>query len=332
MNITSQQTDKLSQSVLVLGAGGRLGQASVAAFAQAGWTVWAQARKPIAAIQSRSVHYIQADALDVAAIVAQCGKVDVIVHGLNPDYTRWEQLLPPVTDAVLKLAHALGGLVMIPGNVYNFGRHLPAVLTETTPLVANTDKALQRIAMEASFAVAAESGVRTVVIRAGDFIGGSGTWLDMGIAKQLHRGVFTSMGPNDIAHAWAYLPDLAQVFVRVAEQRTQLAAFEVLHFPGYHASQLELQSAFEQLLGHRLKLKPMSWGLMQVLAWFSPLLRAVMKMRYLWERPHQLTGEKLMRLIGPLPQTPLKLALRDYLPKNKKSQERMPTEIFLEDA
>lgn len=332
MNMRFQQTGKSHQSVLVLGAGGRLGQASVKAFAQAGWTVWAQARKPITIARWGNVRQIQADALDLETIVAQCGKVDVIVHGLNPDYARWEQLLPPITAAVLNLARRLDAVVMVPGNVYNFGQDLPHILTESTPFVANTDKARQRIAMEASFAAAAESGVRTIVIRAGDFIGGSGTWLDMGITKQLHQGVLTCMGPNHIAHAWAYLPDLAQVFVRVAEKREQLASFEVLHFPGYHASQLELQSALEQLLGRSLKVKPMPWGVMKAISWFSPLLRAVMKMRYLWERPHQLSSEKLLRLIGPIPQTPLKLALREYLPKNRKSQERVPTEISFEDA
>ena len=329
MNIAAEQKSNLSKTVLVLGAGGRLGQAATKAFAQAGWQVLAQARKPIHKGRWGNVRHIQADALEVETIAAQCGAVDVIVHALNPDYARWEELLPPQTAAVQALALKLDAVVMIPGNVYNFGQELPAVLTETTPFVANTDKARQRIAMEASFAAAAESGLRTVVIRAGDFIGGSGTWLDMGIAKQLHKGVFTLMGPDHIAHAWAYLPDLAQVFVKVAERREQLAAYEVLHFPGYHTSQQDLQHGFESLLGHRLKRKAMPWSMMQIIAWFSPMLRAVLKMRYLWQRPHQLSGEKLMRLIGPIPQTPLKLALREYLPKNKKSQEQMPTEISL---
>lgn len=329
MHIATESQDKLSKTVLVLGAGGRLGQAATKAFAQAGWTVLAQARKPIHTERWANVRHIRADALEVESIVAQSGDVDVIVHAINPDYARWEQLLPPVNAAVLALAKKLDALIMIPGNVYNFGKDLPSVLTETTPFVANTDKARQRIAMEASFATAVDVGVRTVVIRAGDFIGGSGTWLDMGISKQLHKGVFTSMGPDHIAHAWAYLPDLAQVFVRVAEKRDQLAAYEVLHFPGYHASQQDLQSTFELLLGQRLQQKPMAWNMMQVIAWFSPLLRAVLKMRYLWQRPHQLSGEKLMRLIGPIPQTPMKLALREYLPTNKKSQEQMPTEISL---
>ena len=253
MNIAAEQKSNLSKTVLVLGAGGRLGQAATKAFAQAGWQVLTQARKPMHKGRWGNVRHIQADALEVETIAAQCGAVDVIVHALNPDYARWEELLPPQTAAVQALALKLDAVVMIPGNVYNFGQELPAVLTETTPFVANTDKARQRIAMEASFAAAADRGLRTVVIRAGDFIGGSGTWLDMGIAKQLHKGVFTLMGPDHIAHAWAYLPDLARVFVKVAEQREQLAAYEVLHFPGELVRTLPQVAHLQHRAQHRRK-------------------------------------------------------------------------------
>lgn len=330
MNNLNLLPTKSEKTVLVLGAGGRLGLAATKAFAYAGWTVWAQARKPIQGLPRGRVKVLQADALDVERIIETCGKVDVIVHAINPDYARWDQLLPPITAAVLDIAKALNAHVMIPGNVYNFGQELPEILDERAAFVANTEKASQRIQMEASFATAAdELGVPTVVIRAGDFIGGRGTWLDMGIAKNLHKAVFTTMGPSHLAHAWAYLPDLAKVFVQVAEKREVLPPFEVLHFPGYRASQLELQSAFEQLMGHPLEAKPMPWTFMKVLAWFSPMLKAVLKMRYLWERPHQLSGDKLLRLIGPIPQTPLKFALREYLPKNKKSQPRELAEISI---
>ena len=51
----------------------------------------------------------------------------------------------------------------------------------------------------------------------GDFLGDQGTWLDLAMAKGLARGRFTQMGPTDLAHAWAWLPDLAQDVVRVAD-------------------------------------------------------------------------------------------------------------------
>jgi hypothetical protein len=121
---------------------------------------------------------------------------------------------------------------MLPGNVYNFGNQLPPVLAETTPFADTHDKARQRIALEASLAEAAGRGVRSIVVRAGDFLGDQGTWIDLGFARSLARGRVTHMGPDDIDHAWAWLPDLARVFVAVAEHRAELPAHAVLHYAG----------------------------------------------------------------------------------------------------
>lgn len=324
MQTIERETQSITQcavpTVLVLGAAGRFGSEACLAFAKAGWQVYAQARKDLPRSLVHAVHFIEADALDVDAIVRQLPaphSVKIIVHALNPDYARWDRLLPPLTEAVIQLAQRCGARVLIPGNVYNFGSELPELLTESTPFVADTEKARQRIAMEQCFVAASGNGIKATIIRAGDFIGGSGTWLDMAIARSLKKSVFTVMGPGHLTHAWAYLPDLARTFVKVAEYDHQLAAFEVFHYPGVTASMNELQAAFQQLLGVPLKVKTMPWTLFHIAAVFSPLMRAVLQMRYLWQRPHRLSGEKLMRLIGPLPHVSLQQALREYLPREQ---------------
>lgn len=316
-DLSMARTNHGRQTVLVLGAAGRFGSAACQAFASFGWRVFAQARKDLPSTIMPHVSHIKADVLDTQSVLVQLPtgmKIDLIVHAVNPDYAKWDRLLPPVTAAVIALAKRTGATVMIPGNVYNFGKDLPEVLDESTPFQASTSKAQQRIAMEQSFQDAAADGVATIIIRAGDFIGGNGTWLDMAIAKSLRKGVFTAMGPQHLTHAWAYLPDLAQSFVKVAHQRHRLPSFEVLHYPGICATQHEMQAAFQHLLGHSLRTKLMPWSVLKIMAWFSPLMRALMEMRYLWLRPHRLSGEKLTRLIGCLPQVSLQQALREYLP------------------
>lgn len=306
------KTAVTASTVLVLGAKGHLGQVCVRAFAAAGWHVIAQARSSMVQMEwaaSPNVVTLECDALDVAAIIAAVPAVDVIVHALNPNYARWDSMLPPLTAAVLSIAAVSGGLLMVPGNVYNFGAELPVMLTEETPFLATTAKAACRIQMESAIASAAGDGVKSVVIRAGDFIGASGSWLDMVIAKSLDKGVVTHMGPDDLAHAWAYLPDLAQVFVRVAERRSALSGFQVFHYAGLNASGAELHAALESMTGRKLKSKALSWRLLKVLALFSPMLRAVLPMRYLWQRPHSLVGARLDQFIGAQKLTPLPLAL-----------------------
>lgn len=65
--------------------------------------------------------------------------------------------------------------------------------------------------------------MRSVVIRAGDFFGGgTGTLLDRVLAKDLARGRLGLPGAIDVATPFAYLPDLAETFVRVAGARERL--------------------------------------------------------------------------------------------------------------
>ena len=309
----------LPGTVLVLGANGRLGRAAALAFAAAGWQVRAQMRQPPRAPLPASVQLVLADALDRVTLHPAAQGAQVIVNALNPDYTRWATLLPPITQATLALARASGATLMLPGNVYNFGNQLPPRLDEATPFAATNPKAAQRIALEAALQQAAQPQdgqppVRSIVIRAGDFIGDAGTWLDLAMAKGLARGRFTHMGPSDINHAWAWLPDLAQVFVHVAERRARLPAHAVLHHAGFTLTSAELQAAFEAALGRPLKATRFPWPLLRLGTPFSPMLRALFEMRHLWQRPHQLDDARLRALLGPsLPATPLAVVVRECL-------------------
>jgi nucleoside-diphosphate-sugar epimerase len=302
------QEQTMDRTVLVLGANGRLGRAATLAFAAAGWQVTAQLRRPPRSPLPAGVRLLQGDALDVAALSAAVPRVGVIVNALNPDYTRWATLLPPITTATLALARATGALLMLPGNVYNFGNRLPAVLTEATPFAATHPKAAQRIALEQALADAARDGVRSVVLRAGDFLGDAGTWVDLAMGKALARGRFTQMGPTDVAHAWAWLPDLAQDFVRVADlarrEPAALPPHAVLHHAGLTLTGAQLQQAFEAALGRPLRATTFPWPLLRLATPFSPMLRALFEMRYLWQRPHRLDGSRLDALLGPRQQTP----------------------------
>ena len=302
------------QSVMVLGANGRLGRALVLAFTAAGWRVIAQLRRPPRAPLPDAVQVVEADALDLPTLAAAGCGVDLIVNALSPDYTRWATLLPPITAAVIALARATGATLMMAGSVYNFGRELPPLLRETTPFVANHPKAAQRIALEAALAQAAgEQGVRSIVIRAGDFLGDVGTWLDLAMAKDLAKGRFTQMGPADLPHAWAWLPDLAQVFVAVAERRAGLAPYTVLHHAGLTLTGAELQATVEAALGRPLQRRAFPWWLLRLASPVVPMFRTLLEMRHLWQRPHRLDDARLHALLGQVPATPLADVVRQCL-------------------
>ena len=79
----------MSQSVLVLGANGRLGRVVVQAFANAGWSVLALARRPLLDPVGANVRHLSAPLGGIAVKVEGIGGVDVVVNALNPLYTAW---------------------------------------------------------------------------------------------------------------------------------------------------------------------------------------------------------------------------------------------------
>lgn len=314
-------------TVLILGARGRFGLAAVRAFAAAGWRVLAQVR-PGASIPeggtpkaNAGVEWLATDLADMRALAEAAQGARVVVHAINPPYTNgaWQAQALPMLDAALQLCRKLDATLMLPGNVYNFGTKMPAVLRESTPQEACTVKGRVRIAMEERLRA---SGVRSVVIRAGDFFGaGRGTWFDVALTSKLRKGVFTYPGTLGVSTPWAYLPDLARTFVAVAERRSQLPVFAVLHFAGHGVTGsrwLDLLTPIAQTQGlvkpgAALRSAGMPWWLIRIGALWNPAWAALQEMRYLWSRPHALANDALVALIGPEPHTPLDQALQRAL-------------------
>ncbi|MDP2371968.1 NAD-dependent epimerase/dehydratase family protein [Rhodoferax sp.] len=311
----------MQATVLILGARGRFGLAAARAFGAAGWRVLGHTRPGASQPAEAGIEWLGIDLRDTQALAAAAQGATVVVHALNPAYTNqaWREQVAPMTDAAIRLAHTLAATLMVPGNVYNFGAAMPAVLSEGTPQMAQTVKGRVRIAMEAQLQA---SGVRVVVIRAGNFFGaGRGTWFDAVNVKDLKKGWFTHAGSRELATAWAYLPDLARCFLAVAQQREQLRPFEVLHFAGHTLSAQQWLDALDPLAraqgwvkpGAHLKLRALPWPVIRIGAWFMPAWAALLELRYLWDTPHRLTNDKLTALIGPEPHTPLPLAARQAL-------------------
>ena len=76
----------------------------------------------------------------------------------------------------MDVAQRLGARFMLPGNVYNFGERMPALLRPDTPQRPSTRKGPHPLRARSRDARARRQRPRSVVIRAGDFFG-SGTRL-----------------------------------------------------------------------------------------------------------------------------------------------------------
>lgn len=319
---------KQKPMVLILGANGHLGRAATEVFARRDWQVFAVARSNLANESTPKTDAIVRIAASIEAheqIVAQARGAQVVLYAANPPYTQWPGRALPMAQAGARIARELGASLLFPGNVYNFGAEMPNLLTERTPQLARTRKGRVRIEIESMLAAEAERGLRTLVLRAGDFFGSnSGSWFDRVIAKSAARGKLVYPGPLDREHAWAYLPDLVRTFVVLAEREldftTPQSGIERLGFPGHTLTGESLlaatEKAYRDRLGDATKQPQRSqtpWGLYRVLSPFVPIVREIVEMEYLWRAPHRIDGSALGNAIGAIPETSLSDALNASL-------------------
>ncbi len=302
------------KTVLVLGANGGVGKTVAKAFLENGWRVLGLVRagKPA----GEGIVPIHADLFNATAVAQACGPVDVVFNGLNVPYPVWDKQALPTYTAAADVCEALNARQIYPGSVYNFGSHMPRSLTPQTPFAPDTLKGRIRVAIEALFRQRAQGGrLRTIVIRAGDFFGAGAaqSWMSALVGKDLGKGRITTPGKARTQHAWAYLPDLAEVVVKLAEREQPLGDYEVFHFEGHNVTATELAEAGSVTVGRKVRVGHMPRIMFALIALFDDFMKAALEMLYLWDVPHGLHDPRLATVIGKVPHTPLPKALKSLV-------------------
>ncbi|HVX91903.1 MAG TPA: NAD-dependent epimerase/dehydratase family protein [Xanthobacteraceae bacterium] len=297
----------MSGHILILGAAGRCGHAAAEAFRDAGWSVASLVRPGAAARAAARTQIVEANALDGEAVIKAAHGSDLVLHALNPPYTDWSRLALPLADVAVAAAQAAGATLLLPGNLYNYGAAMPPTLDEDTPMRPSSRKGAIRVRIEERLREAASSGLRVIVLRAGDFYGGGGTgsWFDRILVKDLAHGRVTYPGPLDVVHEWAYLPDFAVACVRLAEARGALSSYETFGFPGHAVTGREFVRVIARAMGRDLRVSRMPWWLLRAAGPLVPIFRELAELAYLWQTPHRIAGDKLEDVIGDIPRTPL---------------------------
>ena len=221
-----------ARRVLILGANGRFGLAATQAFVDAGWDVLAQVRRDPAPGMPSGARVIAVPVTDVDRLVELAAGAQVVVHALNPTYTHWAAQVMPLGRLGMDIAERLGARFALPGNVYNYGAGMPAMLDADTPQAATTRKGRLRVELEAEMRRRAPR-LPSVILRGGDYFGsGAGNWFDLVIAKDIAKGRVAYPGSTQLPHAWAYLPDMARALVALCELPA-LPAFADIPFAGH---------------------------------------------------------------------------------------------------
>jgi nucleoside-diphosphate-sugar epimerase len=294
--------------IFVLGAAGRLGFAAAEAFRDAGWSVKGLVRPGAAFRAPKGIAVIETN--DRAVAVAEARGTDIILHAMNAPYPGWTQHVLPLAYSAIEAAEQSGATLIFPGSVYNYGRGMPPVIDEATPMQPTSRKGKLRVETEYRLQEAADRGVRVINLRAGDFFGrGRGSWFDLVLIKELAKDKLTYPGPLNVVHEWAYLPDYIAVLIRLAEIRANLTPFATFGFSGHAVTGAEFVSAIAKGVGRPLKVGQVNWLMMRTIGSIWKMGRELSEIGYLWRIPHRIDGSKLTAAIGKVPHTPLDVAV-----------------------
>jgi nucleoside-diphosphate-sugar epimerase len=222
-----------------------------------------------------------------------------------------------VTEAVIEAAQANHARIVFPGNVYGFGAQTSSVLPETAALAPTTKKGQLRVKLEQALHHATiGENARVLIVRAGDYFGPTvrNGYVDRLFGNAQRGKAMQVLGRPDVAHQWAYVPDLARLTVDLLGLPA-LKPFEVVHFKG---NVVTTQREFLQLIATaagkpNLRIQRLPWGLLRLVGLVDPLMREVFEMRYLFDSAVIIDDPRRRELLPDFQATPLEQAVRETL-------------------
>lgn len=288
----------MADTVTILGINGRIGQFAAKAFIEAGWKVIGFGRSNKTAFDGFEFH--QGDAFKLEDIKSAISGADVVVNALNLLYDRWENEAEVMNDVVIEAMKGTGKTLIFSANVYNFAANVAKMKPEGVQVPETAKGDIRKRLEDALKAGAQNHNFKAFMMRAGDFYGpgAEGSWFDLGFAMNFKKRQITLPCDGVTKHSWAYLPDLGRAFEKVSAKRDELATFENFHFHGNFVTGTEMADAIQRVVPQPYKIVSVPWWLLSTLGLFQPVMREVVKMRYLWKSPQELVDPKLDTILG----------------------------------
>jgi nucleoside-diphosphate-sugar epimerase len=258
------------------------------------------------------VEQVAADVATPEGARQACAGAAVVYHCAQPAYTKWVELFPPLTRAVLDGTADAGAKLVFADNLSVYGPP-EGPMTEETPQRAQGKKGRIRIEMAAAILRAhAEGRLRCTIGRSSDYYGPRGTTSTVGdnLMKPLLRGKRARwVGSLDQPHTLNYLEDMARALVTLGEREE--ADGQVWHLPAAEplTGRQFLMLTYDAA-GLPSKAGVASRPMIKLVGVFNPLVRELNETLYQFERPFVSDASKFQGAFGPFEPTPHQEAVR----------------------
>jgi nucleoside-diphosphate-sugar epimerase len=290
---------------VVLGAGGGTGSAVVRELAARGLRARAATRRGTADAPD-GVEQVAADIGSTEGARQACEGAAVVYHCAQPPYTKWAELFPPMTRAVLDGAAAAGAKLVFADNLYVYGPP-DGPMTEESPQRAEGKKGRTRIEMaDAVLSAHADGRMRCTIGRSSDYYGARGTASTVGenIMKPALSGKRVRwLGSLDQPHTLNYLEDMARALVTLGERDESDG--QVWHLPAAEPlTGRQFLALLFEAVGSPPRIGVASRPMIRIAGLFNSLLRELNETLYQFERPFISDASKFQRTFGPFDPTP----------------------------
>ena len=163
---------------------------------------------------------VAADASKPEALTGIASGADALFNCANPtDYTRWEEIWPPLAESLLVAAERTGATLVTSSCLYPYGP-TTAPMVEGQPDAATDHKGRLRAGMWAEAKARHDAGrIRAVEVRGSDYVGagvGANGHITRHLPTATKRKAAWVIGRADLPHTWTDVVDMARTLAAVA--------------------------------------------------------------------------------------------------------------------
>ena len=263
------------------------------------------------------VEIVRGDATDPSDARRVCAGATHVYNCTNPaDYHRWPEQFPPLQRGVLEGAAANGAKLIVMENLYMYGPHGGAPMTEDMPLNGRGSRSTTRVRMTEELFAAHRSGrVRVASVRASDLFGPHVT--ESLVGERLFGPLLAGMPAQafanpDLPHSVSYIRDVGQALITVGAHDAALG--RAWHAP--NAPTVTLRE-FVRVLGEEANVipklsalpRPLTRAMLPLLGVAVPALRGLAENLYIGYEPYIVDHSAYAHAFGDHA-TPLREAIR----------------------
>ena len=297
---------------VVFGAG-PIGRAIVSELSDRGSRVRVVNRSGVSDLP-HEVDIVTGDASNSEFASKACEEASVVYFALNPPYTSWPELFPPLQQAVLQGASEAGARLVAMENLYGYGP-VSGSLTENLPLTATGKKGRTRARMANELMEAHKAGrVEVAIGRASDFFGPYGLVSHVGerlFYPALNGKKAQFIAGIDTPHTYTFTRDIGRALVTLGV--SEEAVGQAWHIPSPPTlTTREFASLVFREAGTELRVSVMPRFVLHALGLVNPIVREMKEVLHEFDEPFIVDHSKFADKFG-VEATPHEEAIRTTL-------------------